>query len=403
MSLTLRMLVALAIGLAGGIAMGSGSLHGAEAILAVARPIGGLWLDALTMTIVPLVFGLIVNGTAAAAREAAASRIALRSTLWFAILLTIACALGALVSTALLQAWPIPEQAAALRSAGTLAPAALPDHPWYQGIIPTNPIKAAAETAMVPLLVFAILLGFALTRIEARLGEAFLELTEALVAAMLVIVHWVLWLAPLGIAALAFAAGVNMGTAAAGALGQYIVVASSGCIAATVMAYAAASLAGGISPVRFARAAMPAQAVALGTQSSLATLPVMIDSAAAIGASPRAAAIVLPLAVALFRAASAAANISVAIYLAHLYGVELSVPQLILAVVVAVPVSLAAVGVAAQVSFVATIAPICVALGIPFEALPLLMAVETIPDLFRTLGNVTADLAVTRIVGADDR
>jgi Na+/H+-dicarboxylate symporter len=127
----------------------------------------------------------------------------------------------------------------------------------------------------------------------------------------------------------------------------------------------------------------------------------MIESASAIGADPRAAGIILPLAVTLFRAASAAANVAVAVYLAHLYGIDLTIPQLLAAVLIAVPVSLAAVGVAAQVSFVATIAPICAVLDIPFEALPLLMAVETIPDLFRTLGNVTADLAVTRIVGAD--
>lgn len=402
MTLTIRMLVALAIGLGGGILMSNGGSEGIGALLAIARPVGHLWLDALTMTIVPLVFGLIVNGTAAAAREAAASRIAMRSMLWFAILLTIASALGALVATMLLDAWPLSEQGSLLRSAAPLAVAPPADSPWYGGIIPANPIKAAAETAMVPLVVFALLFGFALTRIEARPADTVLALTEALVQAMLVIVHWVLWLAPLGIAALAFAAGVNMGSAAAGALGQYIVVASAACLAATAMGYVAATIAGGLSPLRFAKAAVPAQAVALGTQSSLATLPVMIDSAPAIGANPRAAGIILPLAVSLFRTASVAANVAVAVYLAHLHGVELTIPMLAIAVIVAVPVSLAAVGVAAQVSYVATIAPICVALDIPFEALPLLMAVETIPDLFRTLGNVTSDLAVARIVGSSD-
>lgn len=402
MNLTVRMLIALAIGLGGGILISGERPFDASALLAVAQPIGSLWLDALTMTIVPLVFGLIVNGIAAAAREAAASRIALRSTMWFAILLTVACALGALVAMAILHVWPISGQAATLREAVAPAVATASEYRWYDGIIPANPIKAAAETAMVPLVVFALLFGFALTRIEARLAVSILTVAEALVAAMLVIVGWVLWLAPLGIAALAFVAGVNMGTAAAGALGQYIVVASAACLSAAVMAYAAAGLAGGLSPLRFARAAIPAQAVALGTQSSLATLPVMIGSAGAIGASPRAAGIVLPLAVSLFRAASVAANVAVAIYLAHLYGIELTISSLAIAILVAVPVSLAAVGVAAQVSYVATIAPICVALHVPYEALPLLMAVETIPDLFRTLGNVTADLAVTRIVGSRD-
>lgn len=400
MSLPLRMFLALAIGLGGGMLVAGTHASNVELGLAVARPIGALWLDALTMTIVPLVFGLLVNGVAAATREATATRIGFRSMLWFAVLLTCACALSAVVSTLLLDAWPLSAQAAALREAMPPAPPPPPGN-WYDGIIPSNPIMAAAETAMVPLVVFALLFGFALSRIEQSLRDVVLRFTRAIVETMLVIVHWVLWLAPLGIAALAFVAGVNMGSEAAGALGQYVVIASAACLTATAMAYVAAIVAGGLSPLRFARAAIPAQAVALGTQSSLATLPVMIDSAPEIGVPPDAAGIVLPLAVSLFRAASAAANVAVAIYLAHLHGIELSIPMLIAGVLIAVPVSLAAVGVAAQVSFVATIAPICVALDIPIVALPLLMAVESIPDLFRTLGNVTADLAVARIVGRE--
>ncbi|WP_340317218.1 dicarboxylate/amino acid:cation symporter [Rhizorhabdus argentea] len=402
-SLPLRMFLALLVGLGSGIAMAGIEGSATQAILAVARPIGGLWLNALTMTIVPLVFGLIVNGIAAAAQEASASRTALRSILWFAILLTTACTLSAVATTGLLHLWPATAPAEAFRNAAVPAVAAQAAGPWYDAIVPANPIKAAAETAMVPLVVFALLFGFALTRIAANLRAVIVMFIEAIVQTMLVLVTWVLWLAPLGIAALAFAAGITMGAAAAGALGQYIVIASAACLLATLMAYAAATLAGRISPMRFARAAIPAQAVALGTQSSLATLPVMIEATPALGVQAKAAGVVLPLAVSLFRAASAAANIAVALYLADLNGISLSLPMLVLGVLVAVPVSLAAVGVAAQVSFIATIAPICVALGVPIEALPLLMAVETVPDLFRTLGNVTADLAVARIVAADDQ
>ncbi|KKC27827.1 dicarboxylate/amino acid:cation symporter [Sphingomonas sp. SRS2] len=405
MSLPLRMFFALALGLGGGIFIAGWGTESTETLLALARPVGAIWLNALTMTIVPLVFGLVVNGIATAAAEAKASRIAFRSILWFAILLTLACTLSVILTSSLLHLWPIPEQAASLRTAAGPVPIEAPaaTGQWYEGIIPDNPIRAAAETAMVPLVVFALLFGFALTRIEAPLRDAMLTLTEALVQTMLVLVHWVLWLAPLGIAALSFVAGVNMGSAVAGALAQYIVIASAACLIATAMAYPVAILAGRIAPLHFARGAIPAQTVALSTQSSLASLPIMIDSARAIGVQPQTAGVVLPLAASLFRAASAAANVAVAIYLAHLHGVELSLPMLVIAVLVAVPVSLAAVGVAAQVSFVATIAPICAALDVPIHVLPLLMAVETIPDFFRTLGNVTNDLAVAKIVGSDDR
>jgi Na+/H+-dicarboxylate symporter len=107
----------------------------------------------------------------------------------------------------------------------------------------------------------------------------------------------------------------------------------------------------------------------------------------------------LPLAVSVFRAASAAANIGVAIYLAHLHGIALGAAPLVLGALVAAVVSLAAVGLPAQVSFFATIGPVCLALGVPIGILPLLLAVETFPDIFRTVGNVTADLAVASIIG----
>jgi proton glutamate symport protein len=103
--------------------------------------------------------------------------------------------------------------------------------------------------------------------------------------------------------------------------------------------------------------------------------------------------------VSIFRAASAAANIAVALYLAAVYGLSPGIGGIVMAALVAAAVSLAAVGLPAQVSFFATIGPVCLALGVPVELLPLLLAVETIPDLFRTVGNVTADLAVMRLAG----
>ncbi|OYX17780.1 MAG: dicarboxylate/amino acid:cation symporter, partial [Brevundimonas diminuta] len=108
--------------------------------------------------------------------------------------------------------------------------------------------------------------------------------------------------------------------------------------------------------------------------------------------------LVLPLAVAVFRITSTVANLAVAIYCAKLFGVALS-PQVLLAgSVAALAISVGTVGLPGQVSFFASIGPICLAMGIPLQVLPLLLAVEVVPDIFRTLGNVTADLAVVRIV-----
>jgi proton glutamate symport protein len=139
--------------------------------------------------------------------------------------------------------------------------------------------------------------------------------------------------------------------------------------------------------------------VAFSTQSSLASLPVMVERSVDMLGVPRATAgLVLPLAVAVFRVTSPVANLGVAIYCAHLFGIEPSMGQLAAAMLTAMLISIGTVGLPGQVSFFASIAPICIAMGVPLEMLPLLLAVEVIPDIFRTLGNVTADMAVTRIV-----
>jgi Na+/H+-dicarboxylate symporter len=116
---------------------------------------------------------------------------------------------------------------------------------------------------------------------------------------------------------------------------------------------------------------------------------------------PAASNLVLPLAVSLFRITSPAANLAVAIYLARLNGIELSIATLGAGVLVAAIVSLASVGLPSQVSFFSVVAPVCLVLGAPIELLGLLLAVESIPDIFRTVGNVTADVAVTQIGTAD--
>jgi Na+/H+-dicarboxylate symporter len=394
-----RILLGLVVGLLAGAALGGRPSATLDLASAIAAPVGQLWLDALTMTVVPLVFGLLVTGVGSATSSAAAGGVAARAMLWFVVLLIGACALSATLTTLALAWAPIPVGGGALRTSGSAPPVMAEAGAWFSGIIPANPVKAAAEMSMAPLVVFALFFGFAASRIEAALRASLTTFFEAVVATMLVIVRWVLLAGPFGVLALGFGVGAKMGLGAAGALVHYVVIVAAACLAITLAAYVLAALVGRISPVTFARAALPVQVVALGTQSSLACLPAMITATGALKTSPGSAEVVLPLSVSIFRAASAAANIAVAIYLAHLHGVSLSPTSLGVGVLVAAAVSLAAVGLPAQVSFFATIGPVCLAMGVPLNVLPILLAVETIPDIFRTLGNVTADLAVARVVG----
>ncbi|EQB15367.1 dicarboxylate/amino acid:cation symporter [Novosphingobium lindaniclasticum] len=387
-------------GLVGGLVVGAVWRGGPSSlpVVTAAQQVGKLWLDALTMTVVPLVFSLLVTGIISAAGSVAHNRIVPRAMLWFMALLAGACLLSALLTSLALDLWPVPDGAASIAppTEGNIAVPTGTD--WLSNIIPTNPIKAAADTAMVPIVVFALIFGLAVSRIEAGLRRSVETFFQAIVQAMLLIVHWVLLVAPLGVFALAFAVAARTGIEVAGTLLHYVMFVVGACLSVTVLACVTIVLSGRLSLPAFIRAVLPAQVIAASTQSSLASLPAMIEAAKALKVDREVAGIVLPLAVSIFRAASAAANVTVAVYLAHLHGVPLGPGTLVTGALVAAAVSVAAVGVPAQVSFFAIISPVCVAMGVPIDLLPLLLAIESIPDIFRTLGNVTADLAVVRLV-----
>ncbi|MEG8040326.1 cation:dicarboxylase symporter family transporter [Sphingomonas sp. LR60] len=394
----MRILAGLLLGVIFGALMSDGM---AVIVAPVARPIGKLWLDSLTMTVVPLVFSLLVTGVMRAAAQAAGGRLAARALGWFAVLLVAAALVGAGVTTLLLDLSPLPASASALPRVAGAMPVLPAATNWLDNVIPTNPIRAAAESAMVPLVVFALLFGLAASGIEPIARSALTRVLDGVAQTMLRIVGWVLWIAPLGVFALAIGVGLVLGGGAAGVLAHYVAVIVGAAMATIVLAYVAAALLGAISPLAFARAALPAQVIAVSTQSSLASLPAMVAAAPALRVRNEAASVVLPLAVSLFRATTAAANVAVATYLAAVHGVTLGASTLVVGAIVGAAVSVAAVGLPAQVSFFAVIAPICLTMGVPVTLLPLLLAIETVPDIFRTLGNVTADLAVMRIVGRE--
>ncbi len=398
MSNTYRILLALVAGLALGAALGAASPPWAPHALAVARPIGRLWLDALQMTIVPLVFSLLVTGVASAAGTVAAGGVAGRAIGLFALLLLAAAALGALLTPLLLDLWPV-----APGALGAGGPSGVPPIPpfgdWLLGFVPTNPIKAAAEGQMVPVVVFALIFGLAATRIDVERQARIVGLFDAVVETMLVVVRWVLWVAPLGVFALALGVGAGAGLGVAGALLHYVAIVVLVQLALLAATYALAVSAGRIGIGRFSRGVATAQIVGLSTQSSLASLPAMLEgSRARLGVPEAVRDTVLPLAVSLFRITSPAANMAVVVFVAAAAGVPLGIGQLVVGAGVAALCSLAVVGLPSQVSFFTALGPISLAMGVPLDLLPLLLAVETLPDLFRTLGNVTADMAVTRIV-----
>jgi Na+/H+-dicarboxylate symporter len=385
-----------------GIAAAKGSQDFAAGAANLADPIGNLWLNGLRMTIVPLLVALLVTGIAQTAEAAKAGKIAGRTLAWIIVLMTLSAVAGAILTPFFLSVAPMPAASAdALRSAltsttpvGEVPPFA----DFLRSIVPTNPISAAANDAILPLIIFTGVFAFAVTRLPVEPRTTLTSFFSALADAMIIVIEWVLKLAPIGVFALAFVVGARSGAAAFGAVLHYILLVSAVGVVVSLFAYPLAVLGGRVPLGRFARTIAPVQALAISTQSSLACLPIMLKKSEALGVPERTAGIVLPLAVALLRATGPAMNLAVALYVASWFGVELGPAQYAVAILAAVLTSMGSVSLPGQVSFVTAIAPICLLIGAPIEALALLIAVEVLPDIVRTLGNVMMDVAVTTTV-----
>ncbi len=408
-SLSLIVLASLFVGLIIGAwiqSTGNAQLLGGADVV---QAFGGLWLNALRMTVIPLVFSLLVVGIASVADATATGGLVARAVVLFTVLLVFAAIFSIAVVNGWLSLWPVDRASAASFIAGAgasaphiTAPPSFSD--WLQSLAPSNPITSAAEDKVLPLVVFAIFFGFAATRLSVSMRELLVMFFRAVSETMIVIVQWVLLAGPIGVFALSLGVGAHTGFAAAGTIFHYIIIVAGTLAASTIVAFLIAITFGRQPVGAFVTAATPVWAIAFSTQSSLASLPAMLEAARrGLGISERIVDVILPLAVAVFRFTSPVGNLAVCFFIAHLYGLHPSIFQLASGVAVAYAMSIGAVGLPGQVSYIASIAPICLALGVPTDLLGIFLAVEVIPDIFRTLGNVTGDLAATSILARGEK
>jgi proton glutamate symport protein len=402
MKRALFILVALVAGLLIGMATSDAS----PLLKDIADVVGTMWLNGLRMTVVPLVVALLITGILQTADAASTGKLATRAILTMIGILWAVTIMSALVTPALIALIPIPQGAGdALRSAlGTIAPSEAPPPfgEFLKAMIPTNPINAAANDGILPLIVFTLTFAFAATQLAPDKRQTVKQFFEAIAETMVIVIGWVLLLAPLGVFALGVVLGITAGAAAFGALAHYVLIVTAVGTVVFLIAYLIAIFGARFRFIDFVRAAIPAQAVAISTQSSLASLPTMVEGAKTLGVSARTTDIVLPIAVAIFRATGPAMNLAVALYVAHLMGVDLGTQEIAIGVAVAAITTLGSVSLPGSISFIASVAPICLAMGVPIEPLGLLIAIETFPDIMRTLGNVTMDIAVTGTVARNE-
>lgn len=360
---------------------------------------GTLWLRLLTLTIVPLVIGLVYSGISQTLSAANGGRLARRAVGLFFAVLIFSGLMSALLVPALLTAFPIPERAAAALTGSAAKAGEVPEATQVLlAMVPENIFASISSGAMLPIVLFVSAIAIAATRIAEAPRRQLALVFEGLAATMMVVVGWVLRLAPIGVFGLALPLAASSGSDTISALAHYILIVSAAGFVVLLGGVALALTLGGQKVGTFFRAMTPVYAVALSTQSSLASLPAMLAATRKMGVREATADFVLPLAVAIFRATSPAMNIGVAIYAAYLTGTPLSPLVLGAGVLVAFLVSLSSVSLPGTLSFVISVGPIANAMGVPIAPLALLVAVEMLPDIMRTLGNVTLDVAATATV-----
>ena len=217
-------LAALVLGLAAGIGVSaaqSGILNGLAAVI---EPLGTLWVNAIRMILVPLVVSLLVTSVTSFSDARALGRLGARTATIFVLLLAGAAVFAALVGPPLFERMPNSREATATLRAAMQAPVqgAAPELPTLRGfivgLVPTNPIRAAADGAMLPLIMFTLLFALATTKLPGEARTLVVGFFRAVGQAMLVIAEWILRLTPIGVFALALEMGRDLGLATAGAV-----------------------------------------------------------------------------------------------------------------------------------------------------------------------------------------
>jgi proton glutamate symport protein len=402
MSLTVRVLLALVLGLAVGLVILAHPTPVLLKFVSLVEPVGTLWVNAIRMTVIPLVLSLLITGVASCSDIRVVRSIGWRTLASFSGLMLLVAAVS-LVIVPPLFAWfhMDPGTIAVLRgNAGgaTGAPPAIPSFgEWLVNLVPTNPVKAASDGAMLPLVVFALAFALALLKVAAERRDAVLTFFHGVGDAMLVIVRAIIELAPIGVFALMLPLASRTGLAAAGALVYYVAVSAVAQLLVTLLLYPVATLVGRVPLLRFARAVFPAQAVAVSSTSSLASLPALLDGSERKLRLPQSVTgMVLPLAVSTFKIATPPIWLVAAIFLGHLYGVRFGLAQLLVICVTAILTSFSLPGV--PHGWLLVISPLVAAMGVPAEGIGLLIAVDTVPDIFATALNVTGDMVAATLV-----
>lgn len=408
-----RILIALAAGVAFGALVPASAGFGTLTAAAVVGFVGDLFLRLLQMIVVPLVATSIVTSVARLGRDHAFGRLGLKTLAWYAATTVLASIVAIAIFNLVQPGKVAPEVSAKLtacvpgdvgevreglggKSTGDLADV-------IRRAVPVNIIAAASENReMLAVIFFALLFGFFSGRLDDGKREAFQGWWESANDVMLAITHAIMRVAPFGIFGLVAQTVQQSGASAFGPLALFFA-----CVAGGLLFHLFVTLAillrtlGGFSPWQHYRAMLPALLTAFSTASSSATLPVTMECTEKnAGVSPRIAGFTLPLGATVNMDGTALYECAVVLFIAQLYGVSLDWSQQLLVVVLALLTSVGVAGIPAA-SLVAIVI-ILQALGLPLEAIAIVMATDRILDMMRTAVNIFSDSCAAAVIARSE-
>lgn len=401
--------VAILTGLAAGLLFGLGaSLSGIPAWINAATaiaPLGGAFMSLIKMVVLPLVATTLFSGVAGLGNLKKLGKMGGLSLLFFWVTSFLAIAIGMVT---MWLALPLASDPASLRFedllpavqvAGSGATEGIQSPiTFLLGLIPENPIGAAAEGALLPVIIFVALLGAATASLPESDRTRLISISDSLAAALIKLVHWILLVAPVGVFALAAPFTARTGMALIQSLAVFILaVIVALLIFAAVVYLPAVALLGRVKPGFFLKACVGPVAIACSVLSSSATLPAMLEVAdKELKLSKLISSFVLALGASINRAGSALFQGAAVIFLAYLYEVPISAGAMGGIILATFLVSLTVAGVPS--ASLVTLAPALSAAGIPLDGIALLFGIDRIPDMARTATNVTGHLAAATIV-----
>ena len=403
MPFALKVLLGLAAGFAVGLLIAGGNADFLAPGARVLETLGTMWIAAIRMTVIPLVVSSLIAGVNRAPNPATIGRLGGRAVTFFVVTTTLAAVMAVVVGAPLMARITLdPLAVDALRAtastAGTPAGAMPTVSQWFIDLVPLNPVKAAADGAMLPLITFTLAFAIAITRVDAARRRPFIAIVEAIQDATLRMVRWVIDTAPYGVFALAVPLAAKLGLSALGALAGYtVIVCGVSVLFCVTVLYPAAVILGRAPLSSFARAWLTPQAVAFSARSSMAALPAMIEVARDRLKLPASIhGFLIPLAASTFRPGAGVGQILGALFIARLYGIPIEAGGLAAIGATALVTSFSVPGIPGG-SIVAMV-PLLMVVNLPVEGIGILLGVDTILDMFRTTTNTTGHLSAAMVL-----